>query len=141
MILYQKRTLSPAANVGDPGPLPAFLVGLADVSLADLPAALDPGAVVQLGLTNTGYLPVDVPDPVVVPAKVSMMQAQLALAGAGLLDDVETAIAGADTVTQIYWRTASDLHRQHPLVLTLAGALGLTSEQVDDLFIAAVSIT
>jgi hypothetical protein len=63
MIVYQQRTLDPAADVGTPGPLPLFLVGLADETLADLPAGLDVAAVEELGLANTGYLPVEVPDP------------------------------------------------------------------------------
>jgi hypothetical protein len=140
MILYQKRTLSPPADVGDPGPLPAFLVGCRHDILADLPAHFTPAAVAELGMTNTGYVPVDVPDPIVVPGQVSKMQACLALHAAGLLDDVEAAVAGAGGTTAIYWANASYLHRDHPVVLGLATALGLTSAQVDDLFVAAAQI-
>ena len=65
MILDQKRTLVPAADVGAPGPLPPYLRGLSDASLADLPAALSPGATIELDLANTGYVPGVIPDPVV----------------------------------------------------------------------------
>lgn len=76
-----------------------------------------------------------------VPFEVSMMQAQLALAAAGKLAAVEAAVAAASATVQIYWRTAPTLHRDHPLVASLAAAVGLTSPEVDALFVAASAIT
>lgn len=75
-----------------------------------------------------------------VPAEISMLQARLALAHAGLLAIVQTAISSADEQTQLYWEYASGLHRDHPLVATLSAALHLTSSQIDDLFRAAAKI-
>ena len=40
-MMYQRLTLSTLAPIADPGSLPAELVGLDDVTLADL-AAIDP---------------------------------------------------------------------------------------------------
>lgn len=80
------------------------------------------------------------PDPMAVPAQVSMMQARRALLAAGLLDAVNSAVAQADAETQVTWEYATTVRRQSPFVETLAPALGLTSQQVDDLFRAAVLI-
>ena len=55
MTLYQRKTL-PDALMGDPAPLPAALVGLADVSLADLTAALGVAAG-ELGFDGQGFFP------------------------------------------------------------------------------------
>lgn len=77
------------------------------------------------------------PGPVTVPLVVSMMQAQLALQAAGKLSAVNTAVAGADANTQIYWNTATALHRDHPVVAALGAAVGLSSAQIDALFVAA----
>ena len=54
-MLYQRKTL-PDALMGDPAPLPAALVGLADASLADLTAALGVAAE-ELGFDGQGFFP------------------------------------------------------------------------------------
>jgi hypothetical protein len=59
-MLYQRKTL-PSTNMGDPAPLPAALVGLADASLADLSAALGVAAE-ELGYDGQGFFPVT-PEP------------------------------------------------------------------------------
>lgn len=76
-----------------------------------------------------------------VPQEVSRFQALAALLHAGLLDDVETAVAGADRFTQIAWSNASTFARASPTIATLAAALGLSDAQVDDLFRAAALIS
>lgn len=53
--LYQRISIASSEPIGEPGQLPAALVGLADESLADLPAALDPCPADWL---DTGFLPV-----------------------------------------------------------------------------------
>lgn len=64
MSTYQRIVVSTGQPNGAPGPLPRFLEGLKDTSLANLPAVLDPGAIAQLGLEDTGFLPVaDPPGP------------------------------------------------------------------------------
>ena len=78
-----------------------------------------------------------VPPPPVVPQVISMRQARLALYGAGLLDDVEAAVAQSTKDVQIEYEYATELNRQWPTLVFLAGALGLTDEQLDNLFIQA----
>lgn len=84
--------------------------------------------------------------PVAVPQSVTKRQARLALLGAGLLDDVEAAIENiADPmqkrVAQIDWETADSVDRNWPMLVELAkGMLGMTDQQLDDLFVAAASL-
>jgi len=65
---------------------------------------------------------------------VSKFQAKAALAQAGLLDQVKQAVASADTITQLAWEDATEFNRNSPTIAALSQALGLTDEQVDDLF-------
>lgn len=73
-----------------------------------------------------------------VPYKISIRQAKLALLGAGLLDDIENAIAAsADRSVQISWEYATEFERDNPLILYFQSRLNLSKEQVDNLFIQA----
>lgn len=71
---------------------------------------------------------------------VSRFQARAALHGAGLLSAVETAVANADPITQLAWADALEFRRNSPTIAALAGIVGLTDEQIDNLFIAAGQI-
>lgn len=81
-------------------------------------------------------------DPILVqvPQAITIRQAKLALLSAGLLDDVDAAIAQADRATQIEWEYATEVHRNWPTLRSVQGAVGLTDEQVDELFILAASL-
>lgn len=68
MILYQRIVVSTGAHVGEPGTLDAHIAGFADTPaglaiLANLPAALSAATITQLGLADTGFLPVEEADP------------------------------------------------------------------------------
>lgn len=82
--------------------------------------------------------------PPAAPSVVSMRQARLALLGAGLLSQVDTALDQMDepnrSAAMIEWEYATELRRDHPLVASLSAALELTEQQIDDLFMAAGSI-
>jgi len=71
---------------------------------------------------------------------ITPLQAKLALLGAGLLDTVEAMIAGSDRATQIAWVEAISFNRSSALLNAMAAALGMTSEQLDELFLAASKI-
>ena len=83
-------------------------------------------------------LPEYVPEVVAVPEVVTMRQARLALLGAGLLAQVNTAVAnmpGAEgDAARIEWEYAKEVRRDSPLVAALSAAFGLTDAQLDDLF-------
>lgn len=83
-------------------------------------------------------LPEYVPAVVAVPEVVTMRQARLALLGAGLLAQVNTAVAnmpGAEgDAARIEWEYAQEVRRDSPLVAALSAAFGWTGAQLDDLF-------
>lgn len=96
------------------------------------------GAFVEIPLAEP---PID-PPPVEVPTSVTMRQARLALLHAGLLDDVEAALAAIPDETArraalIEWEYAQDVERDSPWVQQLATALGLDAAMLDELFITA----
>ena len=88
----------------------------------------------------------DPADPIVIPipTEVTMRQARLALFQQGLLANVQTAIDGLaepqKTVTQISWDYAQTVKRDDDLVVQLAGALGLDSGALDNLFTLASTL-
>lgn len=71
---------------------------------------------------------------------ISRFQARAALMDAGLLADVELAIANADPIVQLAWAEAVEFRRTSSTILAMANAMGLTDEQLDNLFIAASAI-
>lgn len=84
------------------------------------------------------------PESVAVPQAVSMRQARLALLKAGKLSAVNTAIASMAGIegeaARIEWEFSSEVRRSQPLVIALTPALGMTSEQLDQLFITAAEL-
>lgn len=80
-----------------------------------------------------------------VPQQVTMRQARLALLRAGLLDNVDAAIAAIPDpvqrkVAQIEWEYATVVERNSPLIQQLTPALGMTEAQMDELFAAAARL-
>ena len=85
------------------------------------------------------------PGPPPVPAEVTMRQARAVLIVRGLLPQVEAAIDAIPDATQRAlarneWERSTVVQRNRGLVVQMAGALGLSSEQIDALFIAAAAI-
>ena len=82
--------------------------------------------------------------PLVVPASITMRQARLALLGAGLLDNVDAAIAALPSpqkeAAKIEWEYSQEVHRHNGFVSVLAPILGMTAEQTDALFIGAANL-
>lgn len=75
-----------------------------------------------------------------VPKVVTMRQARLALHKTGYLSSVVAAVEAAGDEAKIEWEFAQDVAREYGLVKNLAGALGLTDKQIDDLFIMAAGL-
>ena len=71
-----------------------------------------------------------------VPQEITPLQSKLQLLEIGLLDEVE-ALVTADRKVQLYWEYASVIERDNEILLMMATQLGLTSEKVDEMFIAA----
>lgn len=75
-----------------------------------------------------------------VPISVSMFQARTALKRAGLLAAIDAAVAAMDGEADIAWAYAYEVRRDSNLVNQIGAGLGLTSEQMDDLFRTAATI-
>ena len=69
-----------------------------------------------------------------VPQEITPLQSKLQLLEIGLLDEVE-ALVTADRKVQLYWEYASVIERDNEILLMMATSLGMTEEQLDDLFI------
>ena len=73
---------------------------------------------------------------------ITSYQAKCALADAGLYDAVENAINSVETPIRIKlaWREGINFQRDNPMILMLTAQLGLSEEDVDNLFTAALLI-
>lgn len=94
---------------------------------------------IRRGWTNT------LPRSGLLPQSVTRRQARQALLLAGLLDNVQPALDAIPDATQrrlmqIEWDDSQEFHRNRPALLALAGALGLNSSQIDQLFITAAGL-
>lgn len=78
--------------------------------------------------------------PVVAVSTVSPRQARIALLQAGLLDQVEAAVAQAGGATKITWDYATEINRGDPLITTLGAALNLDADTIDVLFRHAATL-
>ncbi len=113
----------------------------------DVRAALS--AWVAAGNTIAAYVAPPAPPPPTAEEQrasmpsISPRQLRLALIGAGVsLASVDAAIAAIPDqaqreAAQVEWEYATTYVRTHPLIVSLTPALGLTDEQVDDLWQAA----
>lgn len=71
---------------------------------------------------------------------ITPRQAKLALYGAGLLDHVENMVAAADKTVQIHYTESVVWYRNDPVLNGLATQLGMTSQQLDELFASAARL-
>lgn len=80
--------------------------------------------------------------PAYVPEAVSRFQALAALHLAGHLDQVEQVMADpqTDQMARLAWANAQEFRRTSPTVAFMAGALELSEQQLDELFISAGQI-
>jgi hypothetical protein len=80
------------------------------------------------------------PPPAPVVIVVSRTQALIALHRVGKLDAVKAAVA-TDPESQIWFDTAPQWHRDNPRIAALAPAVGLSDDDLDDLFELAKTVT
>lgn len=113
----------------------------------DAGAEFDVAALDAVIRASGNVAPYTAPDPAELLAaaralmRCSRFQARAALHAAGLLRQVEAAVAVADPMVQIAWADATEFNRNSPTIAALQFAVGLTDEQVDDLFRSAMQIT
>lgn len=104
---------------------------------------LEPGEIrIEDGRAIQGWNVVQVPEPTI--HEVTMRQARLALLQSELLHLVDPAIDSMDeparSAARIEWEYSQTVERHRPFVQQLGAALGLTDEQMDDLFKLAVTL-
>lgn len=73
-------------------------------------------------------------------ASCTPFQGRVALANAGLLGQVEAAIAAADEKTKVAWEYALEWRRTSPMIESLMVAMNISEAQADALFKAAQTI-
>ena len=71
-----------------------------------------------------------------VPLSITPLQAKLQLLEIELLDEVEELVK-QDRRVETYWTNAQKFNKDDEILKTMATALGLSSEQLDDLFLQA----
>jgi len=78
-------------------------------------------------------VPITPPPP---PPTMHMADFRLALHAAGLLEQVETFMAGSDATKQqqILWKYSTEVHRNDPILLGAAAAMGFSDEDLDGVF-------
>lgn len=95
----------------------------------------------ELMLRADGYLPeneIEEFEPKVVPQTITMRQARLALLALSKLSIIETAIEDLnDKAITIEWDFATEIDRSNQLVNSLCEGLGMSKDDVDNLFIYA----
>lgn len=84
--------------------------------------------------------PLPAPQAAPVPASVAAWKGKAVLASLSLLDAAEAAVAAAGGVTALAWAGSGEWGRESVLLAAMAGALGLTDEQVDQMFRDASAI-
>ena len=116
---------------------------IAQLYSTDVPDHVKNGAMLVAGVwvNLTPSEPSPVPSASLVPSAVTMRQARIALLAAGLLGDVDTAIAAlpspAKERARIEWEYSNEVLRANGVVAQLGPLLGLSSTQIDALFIEA----
>ncbi len=107
-----------------------------------LPKTSDQYTTVELMLGSLEPVP-DKVSPGNIPQEVTMRQGKLALLHFGLLETVDQIIASMPGIqgkaARIEWDYASIINRSSALVTTLLPLLGLSEDQIDELFSLAAT--
>lgn len=75
-----------------------------------------------------------------VPRAVSRRQLKQALTRAGLRSTVETAVAAGDQDLKDWYNESLEFERNHTEVVSMGISLGVTTRQLDDLWVLAASL-
>lgn len=75
-----------------------------------------------------------------VPSSITSVQARRAISAAGLRSAAEAAVGSAGGAVQKLWYEAETVDRYDATVIGMATAIGLSSDQLDDLFRTAARL-
>lgn len=120
--------------------IPTDAVGITAERHAELIAGQAAGQLITAGLDGAPVLADPPPALPPVVYEVSRFQARAALFNAGLLPQVEAAVAAAPPLVQMAWADAITFRRDSPSIAALSATLGMTDAQIDELFSAAALI-
>lgn len=114
---------------------------ISEDGLSGIPA--DPENAVYAAYLASGAIPLEYVAPAPAPIEVTRYQAKMALAAAGVLPEVEAAVAatGAFSPQSIAWAEARSFREDNPMILGLAAALGWPEGQVHALFVTAKALS
>lgn len=76
-----------------------------------------------------------------VPQIVTPLQARRALRQTGRLAAITESLESAGEETREAWEYATEIRRDDPILAGMAASLGMTGEQIDDLFRLAVTLS
>lgn len=82
----------------------------------------------------------DFPPVSLVPRSVTPLQARKVLRLLGFLDELDALLEESTPEVRDTWEYATSIDRTHPLIEELANELGLSDEDVDNLFIHAATL-
>lgn len=123
----------PLAGSSDPA-FASFALQFSSAIVAERDALIAEQDTLQAEINRlTALIPPEV-DEDGVPSVITCVQGRLALLQAGLLDAVESSIAVAAREIRIFWEFAVEWHRSNAVLVSLGQSLGLSDDQVDDLF-------
>lgn len=143
---YSLEGLFIGEGVADESPLEPGVYLIPAWATATVPPDVEEGQRVRW--SGEAWQVEDVPAPAdpepTVPSVVTMRQARLALHAAGMLTQVDAAIDALPepprTEARIEWDFSSTVERNKPFVAMIGQALGLSSEDMDALFIQAAAL-
>lgn len=72
-----------------------------------------------------------------IPTSVSPRQIRQALTRFNVRTQVEAAVAAGDQDLKDWWEFATVVERNHPMVVGMATALGISATELDAIFVAA----
>jgi hypothetical protein len=101
------------------------------------------GAAELVAITDQELSVLTAPPPAPVPQVVTRFQALAALHLAGKLEAVQAIMAAPETpvLAKLAWDNALSFERNSPTLLMLSAAVGMTSQDLDALFVAASEIS
>ena len=81
-----------------------------------------------------GAIAAYVAPPPTIPQELTPRQIRLVLNSAGLRQQVETTVAGASQDIRDMWEFSLAYRRDDPTLISMATQIGMTAQQLDDLF-------
>lgn len=78
--------------------------------------------------------------PASAPAAITPLQARKALRSAGLKAHLDAYVAGLSEAEQEEWEYATLVERSHPVIVNGGIALGLSEQQIDELFVLGATL-